>query len=327
MPEKLRTTPRSGSMRASCFNSGLEVWLYDEASIGEIEKSKAFDGIYGDDDFEEFEKRIKPLLKKGLIVAYGMEGDGAVDIDLIIGEPLTKKELATARWLKPQKAFLSLPSGKLRLESNDCIHFSEDATDPGAVLHVPAGDYLLTLYRIDNDAMSQAGLADDYAGAQEVIVLTPGEKAKPQSKQPAILPFEKPLNPAKAFVFTSEKTVEGQANFQDWWDTIFFGIDADGIRKLGLSDGSLIQISVPACGVETTIIYLEQNGTPGEFFMRTSKLSPPNRNTDEWGYGYLMMNCSITGGEVLMVFRRDAKVCTPDKLKKKWTPATLKVLD
>lgn len=325
-----RTSVRAGALSASCFNSGMEVWLYDEANLKELKESGVIDTLLEDGE-EEFQKKMKPILKKGMLVAYGMEGDGGVDIDIFVGEPLSKKELSSAYWLKPQKAFLNLPSGKLCVESNDCLRLSsEEATDKGAIVKVPPGNYLLTLYRLDWEEVERRDLK--YEGPTEIIVLTTGAQAKPVSKPQAILPFERPANPAGDYTISGNE-VNGQANFMDYWDTFMFSINSKGMAELGAKQGDLLFISAPSSGVETTVVYLVQEEHEkeypkglGSFIKRASNLEAPKRKTTEWGYAYLM-NAQDTGGqEILFCRRNDAKVCIEDKSKKKWQQAKLTLL-
>ncbi len=320
---KMNSSVRKGAMRASCFNSGMEVWLYDEANLEKIKASGAIDALLEGDE-EAFDKKMKVLLKEGLLVAYGMEGDGGVDIDVIVGEPLSKKELSIACWLKVQKAYLSLPSGKLCVESNDCLRLgSEEPTDKGAVLKLAPGNYLLNLYRIDWDEMERKEI-ENYQGPQEVIVLTAGASVKALSKAPSILPFERPANPAADYAVIGDEVI-GQANFDSYWDTFCFGIDRKGVEQLGLKDGDLVQISAPGSGIETTVVYLLPEPDMSVFIKRSSNLRAPACKTKEWAYGYLMQHAACGGQEVLFCMRRDAKVCIEKKMMNKWQEARLKI--
>jgi hypothetical protein len=161
-------------------NSGLEVWLYDDANRETIRGAAAsgFGGMPGD---------VEEQSRRGLIVGYSLMQDDDLDVAVCVGDPLTDDELSGTRWLEPQTAFLRLPSGKLCVESNDASRVGpEQPTEAGAVVELPAGEYRLTLYRIDHEALDRERLS--WSGPQEVIVLTPG--GTPADAAQELLPFE-----------------------------------------------------------------------------------------------------------------------------------------
>jgi hypothetical protein len=78
------------------------------------------------------------LTRQGLVVGNSLQQDDDFEIAIHVGEPLTEDELAVARWLEPQTAFLRLPSGRLCVESNDASRIGpEQPTEQGARLDVP----------------------------------------------------------------------------------------------------------------------------------------------------------------------------------------------
>lgn len=177
----INTNDRLGPFRASVFSSGCEVWVYDNSYLEKIHES----GFWVDEIDEE---KMKPIVKDGLLVAYELFQDDSIEVDVYVGEQLNKDELNFEFWFEPQEAFIRIPSGKLCIETNDtcrlCIENFEDFDpsdidneDRGAIIDVPSGDYILTLYRQKYDKIYKSGL--EYKGPEDIIILTKSERAKP----------------------------------------------------------------------------------------------------------------------------------------------------
>ncbi|MGH8767479.1 MAG: hypothetical protein ACREVT_04765 [Burkholderiales bacterium] len=266
----------SNAFLVEVFNSGLEVWLHDESHGDALRATGLFDFEVDD---KALDSGLKPLVERGLVMAYGLEEDNAVVTAISVRASFGKKELARARWLEPQNAFLSLPSGRLCVESNDALRLgSHKPTDPGVVVVVPAGDYLVMLYRNDGEAMEADGLDEAWAeGPNEIIVLTPVPEAKPVPGQPPILPWN-PRTAGMASWSISGRTYVGAAQFETEDMVLILPLDAAGAAQLGLRDGSVIQITVAAAGVETTVVYVTGDDTKFEFHERISKLRPPRKS-------------------------------------------------
>ena len=144
-----RPAIRDGGTHLSLFNSGLEVWLYDNANADTIRDSGALD-FRRESKGESFEA----LTKRGMIVGYSLHQDDELEIAVYVGDPLSETELSMSRWLEPQTAFLRVPSGRLCVEPNDsCRVGPETPTEKGGVVDVPPGDYRVTLYRVDHEAL------------------------------------------------------------------------------------------------------------------------------------------------------------------------------
>lgn len=82
---------RPGGTRINVFNSGLEVWLYDDGNLKTIRAAatKADPGAGGMPG--GFEK----LTKKGLVVGYSLYQDDSVDAEVHVGIPFTAMD---SRW-------------------------------------------------------------------------------------------------------------------------------------------------------------------------------------------------------------------------------------
>ncbi len=180
---------RKGATPAHLYNEGIVVFLYDEANEQQIRDDDP-KIIWGADPAAFKEPATRRLLAAGDLLFYGLQGDGGVDVEVVVGAPLTKEELATGKWFGPQTGYLSLPSGRLCIHSYNTLPMgdNENPEDEGGVVEVPAGTYRVTLYRKDWDAMEEAGMVTldeaeeagiDVSGqgrVDEVIVLTPAPK-------------------------------------------------------------------------------------------------------------------------------------------------------
>src|SRR5262249_23220922 len=134
-------------------NEGLLVYLYDEKNRQTLIEQNAHDLLHGSLG-EEKEKKLAPLSHSRVVVAYELYQDDPIEVDVVVGEPLTANEMKPIRglkWHKPQKTLLSLPSGCLRVETPNSCHFEpdEEPQEAGATIQVPAGEYVLTLYHVD----------------------------------------------------------------------------------------------------------------------------------------------------------------------------------
>ncbi len=109
--KKAKPTIRAGMTVVEVFNSGLEVWLYDEANREALRAGGAFGKMMEGD-----EGPIKALYAQGELAGYSM--DDGLRVGVIVRPALTPEELAVCPWLEPQTAFLRLPGGRLCLESN-----------------------------------------------------------------------------------------------------------------------------------------------------------------------------------------------------------------
>jgi hypothetical protein len=106
---------------------------------------------------------------EGLAAAYELQQDDEVVTKVAVGQPLTKAELAIARWWPLQRALLDLPTGPLRVDTPNTMPLDPDEQDDkGAIVTVPPGRYILMLYRIDLDAMRREEVTK-YRGPEEEI--------------------------------------------------------------------------------------------------------------------------------------------------------------
>jgi len=240
---------RKGARRVRIYNTSLGVYLYDPANAPAIQKS----------DVELASPQdLAKLDGQRLLVCYELWEDNSLDVEVVVGRPLTQKELATGRWMKTQRARLDLPSGTLHVDSADTLRLGDHKpTDPGATLRVPAGEYVLTLYRIFPEQLRADGI-EKYRGPQEVVILTPAAEAKPLESEQAYLPIvpEKPNLPwLKAYKISGAR-FEGLVEQADGDGTIVTNLDRDAAKALGLEFGAGLRLEAGK-NVAVTAIYLD----------------------------------------------------------------------
>ncbi|HYD80693.1 MAG TPA: hypothetical protein VEC06_12860 [Paucimonas sp.] len=304
---------RDGAKRVQVFNSGLEVWLYDDGNLGAIRGPAGVD-YAADEDHPRFAE----LMRQGLLAGYDLYQDDGIDVEVLVGAPLSASELAVSRWLEPQTTFLRLPSGRLCIESTDASRLGpEDPMDEGAVVEAPPGDYRVTLYRIDHEALEREGL--EWDGPQEIIVLTPDGACAEAAAH--LLPFQprRDLDWVGNYRIDGDR-VEALAWFDDYWDSFVLNLDAAAAAKLALAPGMFIRTRVPAA--ELTLV--------SEFTksMRHPKRVPPPKDMalDEYGYAALGPLGDWNGAEALYCRRERSKKAVDSRHRRLWLPAVVEVL-
>jgi hypothetical protein len=168
---------RPDSVLIDPYNDGLLIFLYDDANLDRLISAgtDVFDEGMADDPDDAF----VDLVRDGAIVTFELEQDDDPAIEVSVGPPLNDEELALGRWWPAQNAAISLPSGTLMIESYNSLRASsyvDGDEEPGGRVNLAPGDYLLTLYRLDWQALEEAGLGDDlesWGGPWHVITLTP----------------------------------------------------------------------------------------------------------------------------------------------------------
>jgi len=228
---------RKGMQIVDVENEGPLVFLYDPANTAAIEKSKAAI-LNGYAPGAADDQALKALFADSMIAIYELPQDDPIRVGVVTGEPLDAKEKKAAKWRKPQTVRLKLPSGKLRVDS-----YSTLADEKGSVLEVPAGEYELTLHRVDLAAM--AGQA--YEGPNEVITLTLAKGAAKKSSA-GLLEFDpQPRAPWDGAGKVVGGEFQGQvvklnASFPDGSLSMNLGLAA--ARKLAWQQGAQLELNV-----------------------------------------------------------------------------------
>jgi hypothetical protein len=301
---------RRGSSRVKVRNSGLEVWIYDDANREEIILSGAMKTLDDQD--------LSKLFRQGLLAAYELYQDDTIDVEVIVGEPVTEQELACAAWLEPQSTYLHLPSGRFCIESNDASRIGpEEPGVEGAQIEIEPGEYKLSLYRIDEEALNRNGIC--WSGPREVIVLSPG--GTPADAASQLLPFKKrrTLDWVRRYSFSGD-CGEVLVWFGDYWDTFVLNLDRTAAESLGLNSGSCLEIDVANPKIKLVTVFCDS-------WEAGHELEPPSGiSLDEYGFAALCPLQEWDGEEALCCRRHLTKLGIPEEHKNLWLPAKLKVL-
>lgn len=177
------------NQRVNIYNSGHLVFLYDETYREAINQANPdiLSGFAGDSDLAD--PALRSLAEQGILVIYELQQDDPIIVEVAVGSPLSEATQMTLPWMAPQTARITLPSGKLCIETYDSLQLGLEApTDPGAVLDLPVGEYLLTLYRIDWQKLEATG-REEYEGPYESIILTPSSEVAPLPEMTAFLRY------------------------------------------------------------------------------------------------------------------------------------------
>lgn len=309
------------AMRVTVFNSGLNVWLYDRGFRDELLASGAFE-ISADPAV--FEKAMREFVRLGRLMSYDLMQDDSIDVAISIREPLSRKELGKIPWREPQQAFLSLPTGRLVIESNDSLTIrSLSPTDPGGEVSVPPGDYLVTLYRVDWDTLAEDEI--EWDGPSEFITLTAGPAAKPVTDQPISLPWDIAIPDAETFSVI-EGVYSGSVIFDDDLMAMRVALDREVIAKLGLTDSSVTVITVHDVPFECALVWVQGDRMKGEYYDRLERLRPP---AEFPGKEWAICNLKLETSESTYVFclRRDSKQKITKAMRNVWHPATMRVIE
>ena len=205
---------REGVQRVEVYNEALVVYLHDPSHAEAILKLRP-PSLFDHGDVEPGkDKALKKVVEQGLLVTYFLRQDDSIRVDVAIGPPLTKAEVKKLRVpiMKPTQTFISIPSGRLRIDTANTFRLSDEAQsyaeayqqehgqwpaddnlaafgleDASGEISVPPGDYVLTLHRVDFDAMDDDDDDNEFDGPGEFITLTPiGELARPKRIPPVL---------------------------------------------------------------------------------------------------------------------------------------------
>ncbi len=193
-PFRIVTGPiRAGSTPVHIYNEGLTVLLYDKSIEPEMRRQEPKIIYYaGRESFED--PLTRSFLVSGKLLLFGLHGDGGVDLEILVGSPLTMDELQTGLWFPCQTGWLNLPSGNLCIHSYNSLPMGDNGEEPfdkGAEVIVPVGRYQALLYRKNWEEMNAAGRMnlewaadagiDVYGKGRidDVLVLSPLEESEP----------------------------------------------------------------------------------------------------------------------------------------------------
>ena len=259
---------RANGHRVELYNEGLSIFCYDNSKEQEINDSGFIEHYI--DSAAGVDGQLKAMADDGSMVIVGLEQDDPVVIDVVIGKPLSPKEKKLGKWHKVQKAFLSLSSGKLRMDSfNTLAMYPDNTGHPGALIDVPPGDYLFSLQRLDLDSLELSESEENLSPTrrqlpQMFVCLTPAADAKVPRKRQAALAFEDAVGKGRMWLrdwSVGGKVFSGQAN---WMGTseVRTNLAKKSVHELGLRWGDRIRVATDKWSFDA--VYLSK--IPARYF-------------------------------------------------------------
>lgn len=254
MDTKVKTL-RSNSQVVQAYNDGLGVFVYDEALVEEIRASGAviLTGFAGPADLD---KPLQALGKRGALFFYELAEDASLRVEIVVGSALKQTELGDLPWMEPARAFLHLPSGRLRVEGYGGLLEGPDlAGKTGATADVPSGHYAATLHRLDARYD-----APGYQGPDQVIVLSPVKRKQARSDEQALLLVPQDADSWRGDYRIDSEVFHGLAKFYAG-DDRFFGVNMDevAIEAMGLKSRMALRVICPDLSINTLALYLDND--------------------------------------------------------------------
>jgi hypothetical protein len=170
------------AMRCELYNDGHWCFVYDAENLDLIRELGGYEAMTGEAVGVDAKCRLERLADRGLSVAWELGGDDAVVVDVLVDKVLSSGQKQKAQWLEPQHAYLSVPSGRLRIETLNSLAFSYDApTDPGCEIRILPGQYDMILHRVNWPLMDE-DMEDRPEMPTEFLVLRTIKKKGPIRK-------------------------------------------------------------------------------------------------------------------------------------------------
>lgn len=208
---------RPDSQRVEVYNEGLAVYLHDPANAAEILRLNP-ESLIGMSTLDPSkDKALKEVVERGLLVTYFLRQDDSIVVDVCVGPPLAKDEIKKCGvpLMKPTQTVISIPSGRLRIDTANTFRLSADAQacaeeyvnshgkqpddadlaafgleDASGEVSVPPGDYVLTLYRVDFEKLEDDEEdGDGFDGPGELVLLTPAHALDRPKRIPRALEY------------------------------------------------------------------------------------------------------------------------------------------
>lgn len=250
--------PRAASFRVSFYNDGLVVFLYDEQSAGAIRDANPtlLEG-FGEDDATD--PVLARLARDGLLVAFELEQDDDIDLEVAVRAPLSKAQQGRT-WLPAQRAKLVLPSGTLCIEGYNNLRLTADSpldNEAGGAVVVPPGEYVVSLYRRPPEGGPVEG--DKAEGPRHLIVLTDVNQTEAVERvQPMLRGADAAATILEDWVGNYEirdGTFVGLARLHSAGRLVSLNMDPRAVEALGVRPGTILDVSIPEAEVELRVAY------------------------------------------------------------------------
>ena len=205
--------------------------------------SAPLSSCWGPISAEDANRRLEEIVGARSLVAYEQEEEEDLICEVVVGNSLTGKERRGHEVVEAAEG-LSFPSQRPGSCSKSLALAELAGGEPmeeGAVVSVPSGDYLLTLWRVDRVDEDE----EEEVALREVIVLTPVAEAKVPKRWRPYLSWEQAAGvprfrmPPSAI---SDDTFTGHVFAYHSW--ILSDCSPQVLRKLGVRFGQRLELEV-----------------------------------------------------------------------------------
>lgn len=308
----------SDSTMVTVYNDGPLAFVYDEASAETIYTSNMLllQGFSRDEILKD--AAWCELAGRGLIFAYELFQDDELCVEIRSGSPLTQKEMGKLPWLAPQKTFLSLPSGKLRIDSYNSLPVDDSYDDsPGAIVELTPGNYIVNLHRLDQHAVSH----ELSAASREVLIFQPTKRIKPPSEAQALILYPRTSNVEETENYRIVNgDFHGQILFPDPSGSFIINMDRATAQQLGLKSRTSFSVEVSELNKSFRALYLSSDDMM-EYAIGNLKIEEGPKKGPEF-----VLGCFGDEGDddtdlysgLLFFQRPNAKQDLRNKLQNKW---------
>jgi len=236
------------------YNDGLSVFLYDDSYLEELSDPNLAEVVRERAMIAGASERDEKISEKRKLLVYELQQDDSLRIDLSVGSPLDDREMKELESRPPLKGYLSIPSGRLCVESANCLrlHPDYDGAEHGAVLEVPPGDYLVTIYHADLERLPQGDRGGDPPPRQFITLTSTAPEDRPAHPR-ASLPSA-PEQGARRRSWTGKYRIEGsEFRGEIIPSPLPFATNLDGNaeRELGLRFGIPLLLAISGARLES----------------------------------------------------------------------------
>lgn len=235
------------AQRYEPYNDGHWCFVYDASHAPLLAELNAADLMTGLATSQDADNRLAEIANAGLALAWELDQDDAMAIDVLVGAKLTSAQRKKADWLDTQHSFLSIPTGNLRIETLNSLSFlPEEATSDGCEIKVSPGEYDVMVDRVNQSMIDDEQDVDSILPT-EVLTLIPVKSRGPKQRC-ACLTLTDALGEHRAWLRggrIEDRVFHGTTHILGWQpDQTWLNLSGAQVESLGLGFGSSIAIMV-----------------------------------------------------------------------------------
>ena len=235
--------PVPEARRLQIPNDDLVALLYDESHLDRIVRRRPSLLRRFTPESALRDPVLRDLALRGTLLAYEVCDDRDLTLEVRLGGRVERSRRA-GPWLRPQHAFLDLPTGRLRIDS--LLTFGAGPTSAGELVEVPPERYIVTVERYDWYRHRMAPRL--WEEPAEMITLTPVGQMRLSSRPPAMLVYpEPPVDPWEGRYTTEGGTFRGElVGDIGALNSLALNLDEAAVAAIGLLAGMQFDVEVGA---------------------------------------------------------------------------------